>query len=159
MVTAGVTRRSTRVSLETAFPASAARMARKSTASGPPAPPMALAACPTAAREKSTRGGAWRAYPMATAIAGADMAEAKPPISTRKGRPSCWPRVLMMVPMSSEQNSPCAMAPRASMPYRRADISIFFRLRKVFMESSSLFLVMNAGTRKNEGRVQVWPRQ
>jgi hypothetical protein len=53
---------------------------------------------------------------MAIAMAGADMAEAKPPISTRKGRDSWVPRVLMMVPMSREQNRPWAMAPRASMP-------------------------------------------
>ena len=53
---------------------------------------------------------------MAMAMAGADMAEAKPPISTRRASPSCWPSVLMMVPMSREQNRPWAMAPRASMP-------------------------------------------
>ena len=52
----------------------------------------------------------------ANAIAGADMAVAKPPISTRRASPSCRPRVLMMVPMSREQNRPWAMAPRASMP-------------------------------------------
>ena len=50
-VTAGVTRMSTFVSLDTALPNSAAMMAINSTASGPPAPPSLLAAQPTAARE------------------------------------------------------------------------------------------------------------
>ena len=49
---------STFVSLETALPHSAATMAMSSTASGPPAPPSALAAQPTALRENSTIGGA-----------------------------------------------------------------------------------------------------
>ena len=44
MVTMGVTRMSTRVSLDTALPTSAAMMATNSTASGPPAPPRALQA-------------------------------------------------------------------------------------------------------------------
>ena len=44
MVTNGVTRMSILVSLETALPISAARMAMNSTASGPPAPPRALEA-------------------------------------------------------------------------------------------------------------------
>ena len=57
MVTKGVTRMSTFVSLETAFPASAAMMAMTSTAKGPPAPPRPLDALPTAIREKRTRGG------------------------------------------------------------------------------------------------------
>ena len=61
MVTPGVTRMSTFVSLETALPHSAATMAMTSTASGPPAPPSALAAQPTAARENSTMGSACRA--------------------------------------------------------------------------------------------------
>ena len=58
MVTAGVTMMSTFVSLDTAFPNSAAMMATNSTASGPPAPPRALEAKPTVTREKRTRGGA-----------------------------------------------------------------------------------------------------
>ena len=58
MVTRGVTRMSTLVSLETALPTSAAKMAMTSTASGPPAPPRPLAAEPTAMRENNTRGGA-----------------------------------------------------------------------------------------------------
>ena len=44
MVTMGVTRMSTLVSLLTALPNSAATMATKSTARGPPAPPRALQA-------------------------------------------------------------------------------------------------------------------
>ena len=58
MVTSGVTRMSMGVSLETAFPSSAARMATNSTARGPPAPPSVLEAKPTVARENSTSGGA-----------------------------------------------------------------------------------------------------
>ena len=61
MVTAGVMSRSILVSLLTALPNSAAMMAMTRTASGPPAPPSALEAQPTAAREKSTIGGACRA--------------------------------------------------------------------------------------------------
>ena len=44
MVTMGVTKMSTFVSLLTAFPSSAAMMATNSTARGPPAPPRALQA-------------------------------------------------------------------------------------------------------------------
>ena len=58
MVTAGVTSRSIFVSLETAFPNSAAMIAMTRTASGPPAPPSAFAAQPTAASENSTIGSA-----------------------------------------------------------------------------------------------------
>ncbi len=61
MVTNGVTRISTFVSLETAFPNSAAMIAMIRTASGPPAPPSAFAAKPTAASEKRTIGSAFRA--------------------------------------------------------------------------------------------------
>ena len=61
IVMAGVTRMSTLVSLLTALPHSAATMAMMSTAKGPPAPPSALAAQPTAARENSTMGSAFRA--------------------------------------------------------------------------------------------------
>ena len=79
MVTRGVTRISTFVSLETALPNSAAMIAINSTASGPPAPPRMLAAKPTAARENRASGGHFSAYPMAMAIAGPLMAEASPP--------------------------------------------------------------------------------
>ena len=57
MVTRGVTRISTFVSLETALPASDARTATNRTARGPPAPPSALDAKPTVIRENNTRGG------------------------------------------------------------------------------------------------------
>ena len=57
MVTRGVTRMSTFVSLETAFPASEARTATKRTARGPPAPPRALDANPTVIKENNTNGG------------------------------------------------------------------------------------------------------
>ncbi len=54
IVTRGVTRISTRVSLETAFPHSAARTVMTRTARGPPAAPSSLAAAPTDTRENST---------------------------------------------------------------------------------------------------------
>ena len=127
IVTSGVTRISTRVSLETALPASAARIATKSTASGPPAPPSAFEAKPTVISEKSTRGGQRSAQPIAVAMAGPDIAEARPPTvysvpaivatgEVRKARWSCAPMVLMMVPIRREQKSPCAIAASASMP-------------------------------------------
>ena len=58
IVTMGVTRMSTFVSLETALPNSAATTAVTSTASGPPAPPMAFVANPTGTSENSTIAGA-----------------------------------------------------------------------------------------------------
>ena len=76
----GVTRMSTFVSLLTALPNSAATTAVTSTASGPPAPPMAFVAKPTGTREKSTIAGACSAWPMATAIAGPTISDAQPPI-------------------------------------------------------------------------------
>ena len=79
MVTSGVTRISTLVSLLTALPISEAITAMKSTARGPPAPPSALEAKPTVASENSTSGGQWSAYPIATAIAGPLIATASPP--------------------------------------------------------------------------------
>ena len=79
-VTMGVTRMSILVSLETSLPHSAARIATKYTARGPPAPPMVLAAKPTGIRENSTSGGQCRAKPMAMAMPGPTMAEARPPM-------------------------------------------------------------------------------
>ena len=70
MVTNGVTIISIFVSLETAFPNSAAKIATTSTASGPPAPPSSFDAAPTAASENSTKGAACSAYPIAIAMAG-----------------------------------------------------------------------------------------
>ena len=61
MVTSGVTSISTLVSFEIALPHSAAMIATKSTASGPPAPPRALAAKPTEIIENSTSGGVFNA--------------------------------------------------------------------------------------------------
>ena len=58
IVTAGVTRMSTLVSLLTSLPNSADTMAMRYTASGPPAPPSVLAAAPTAMRLNSTSCGA-----------------------------------------------------------------------------------------------------
>ena len=79
IVASGVTRMSTFVSFETSLPHSAAAMATKRTASGPPAPPSAFEAKPTVTREKSTSGGALSAQPMAVAIAGPLIAIARPP--------------------------------------------------------------------------------
>ena len=96
-------------------------MVTKYTLSGPPAPPMALAAKPTGIREKSTRDGQCRAKPMATAIPGPTMAEHSPPMVyftapspepmetmafCRKPMANCWPMVLRMVPTSRVQNRP-----------------------------------------------------
>ena len=61
IVTRGVTRISTLVSLDTSFPASAAIIEIKYTASGPPAPPSAFAAKPTDTIENNTSGGHFRA--------------------------------------------------------------------------------------------------
>ena len=79
-VTMGVTKMSTLVSLETSLPHSAAMMAMTSTARGPPAQPKTLVAYPTGTREKSTNGGACKAEPMATAMAGPTIREARPPM-------------------------------------------------------------------------------
>ena len=57
-VTAGVTMMSIFVSLETSFPISQVMTATKNTASGPPEPPIALQAAPTAHKEYMTSGGA-----------------------------------------------------------------------------------------------------
>ncbi len=61
IVTIGVTRMSTLVSLLTALPNSEAMIATKNTAKGPPAPPMALVAKPTGTNENSTMAGHWSA--------------------------------------------------------------------------------------------------
>ena len=79
IVTRGVTRISTFVSFETAFPISAVMIAINRTARGPPAPPKAFEAKPTEIIEKSTRGGHLSAYPMAVAIAGPLNANGIPP--------------------------------------------------------------------------------
>ena len=141
IVTSGVTSISTFVSFDTALPISAAIIAMKSTASGPPAPPSVLAAKPTVIIENSTSGGHLRAYPIATAMAGPHIAIARPPtvygifISpttsvhtgfVRNPTPNCVPIVFMIVPIRSEQNRPCAMAPRASIPYLLREISMSF---------------------------------
>ena len=70
IVTAGVTIMSIFVSLDTSFPTSQAIIPIKNTARGPPEPPRALQAAPTAASEYSTRGGAISAWPIARAITG-----------------------------------------------------------------------------------------
>ena len=61
MVTSGVTRMSTLVSLEMALPNSDAIIAIKRTAKGPPAPPNAFAAKPTVIMENRTSGGHFNA--------------------------------------------------------------------------------------------------
>ena len=47
----------------------------------------------------------------------------------RNGMWNCVPMVFMIVPISKEQKSPCAMAPSASIPYLFREISISFRFR------------------------------
>ena len=131
IVTKGVTIMSILVSLETALPNSAATIVTSNTARGPPAPPSVLAAPPTATSENNTNGGQCSAYPMATAIAGPVAAFAYPPILTSTSIPNCSPSVAIIVPISSEANNPCAIAPRASIPYLLADISMSLRFRKL----------------------------
>ncbi len=116
IVTSGVTRISIFVSLETAFPSSAARIVISSTASGPPAPPSVLAACPTAASENNTSGGQCSEYPIATAMASPVTALAYPPIVTSSSIPALSPIVEMIVPIRRDANNPCAIAPSASIP-------------------------------------------
>ena len=48
---------------------------------------------------------------------------------------NCVPIALSIVPISNEQNRPCAIAPNASTPYLFKDISISFLLRKPFIFS------------------------
>ena len=52
---------------------------------------------------------------MAMAIAGPATALANPPISESAAMPVRSPRVPKMVPMSSDANRPCAIAPSAPM--------------------------------------------
>ena len=61
MVTIGVIRISTFVSLEIALPHSLAIIATNRTANGPPAPPNALEAKPTVIYENNTNGGHFNA--------------------------------------------------------------------------------------------------
>ena len=135
MVTNGVTIISILVSLDTALPNSAAKMVTINTASGPPAPPRVFAATPTAASEKSTSGGHCKAKPMEIAIAGPVAALAYPPMSTRSWMPACSPIVLIIVPIKREAKRPCAIAPKASMPYLFAEIIIFLRFKNAFIFS------------------------
>ena len=67
---------------------------------------------------------------METAMAGPVTACAKVPISTRMATPSCCPKVFKIVPISRDANKPCAIAPKASMPYRFAEKTISFFARK-----------------------------
>lgn len=143
------------VSLETAFPNSDASIATKKTASGPPAPPSAFAAKPTGIRENNTIGGQRSAYPMAQAMAGPLIADASAPTvysvpptvatgDVSHGIRNCSPTVLMMVPISREQNSPCAMAPIASTKYRFPEITMSFRFKNAFTRLSPVFSARHA---------------
>ena len=69
---------------------------------------------------------------MAQAMAGPLMAEAYPPMVVKSSTPSCWPRVLRMVPISRLANRPWAMAPRASIRYRWGVMTISLRFKKFF---------------------------
>ena len=60
---------------------------------------------------------------------------------TRKGKFNCCPSVLTIVPISSEQNRPCAIAPSASMPYRFAEKTMFFFLRNAFTGNTSILTI------------------
>lgn len=57
--------------------------------------------------------------------------------------PNWLPTVFKMVPMSRVQNRPWAMAPRASMPYRLAEKTMFLRFKKAltFSHGKHLFLL------------------
>ena len=83
-------------------------------------------------------------------MAGPLIAEARPPtvywvppiVATalvRKPIPSWVPKVLMIVPIRSEQNSPWAIAPIASMKYLFAETSMSF----LFRNSLNLFMVVS----------------
>ena len=54
---------------------------------------------------------------------------------------NCVPSVLRMVPISREQNRPCAIAPRASMPYRLAEKTMFLRFRNAFTFSMRILRI------------------
>ena len=89
---------------------------------------------------------------MATAIAGPLIAMGMPPtvysvvptvamVFVRKPMSNWVPIVFRMVPMSREQNRPCAMAPRASIPYRRREISMSLRFRNALTFSQNVRFV------------------
>ena len=63
--------------------------------------------------------------------------------------PNCVPMVLIIVPMSSEQNNPCAMAPRASIPYLLREISMSFLFKNALNFSIVLcfFLLLTEPSR------------
>ena len=129
IVTKGVTRISSLVSLETNLPHSISSIAIIQTAKGPPAPPSALAAKPTAKVENNTSGGACKANALLTAIAGPATDLAYVPIVTTHPQsprnavhevgirtPTCCPSVLLIVPLKSAATQPCPLAPIASPP-------------------------------------------
>ena len=85
------------------------------TAKGPPAPPVTLAAAPTAASENKTKFGTCIAKPIPTAIAAPTTCAsvAKFPASTKNLKKTfsfslinCCPRVLIIVPNKSDANNP-----------------------------------------------------
>ena len=78
-VTNGVTRISTFVEPATILPISAVIIATNNTASGPPAPPSAFDANPAVTSENRTKAGHFKAFPIATAIAGPLISVASPP--------------------------------------------------------------------------------
>ena len=121
------------VSLLTALPSSAAMTAMKSTARGPPAPLAAGqgggaqlvggVAHRHQGEEHQGRGleGVADGHGHGRPAHGGGVA----PHRHQKGQAQLVPRVSRMVPMSREQNSPWAMAPRASTPYRLAKSQCF----------------------------------
>jgi hypothetical protein len=60
------------------------------------------------------------------------MEDAYPPQVESAGIPSCVPSVFRIVPIKRDANRPYAIAPRASMPYLLAEITMFFRFKNAF---------------------------
>ena len=57
---------------------------------------------------------------------------------------SWLPKVFRIVPIRSDAKRPCAMAPSASIPYRFAEITIFFLLRNSLKFILLLFLFLSS---------------
>ena len=128
-VAAGVTTRSTLVSLDTILPSSVPITAATKAPAGPP-PPKNPAA-PVMAEANITRGGAFKPKATATPIAAPTSSglAANCPTSTKKLMPSCSPSTRKIRPTIREENRPRAMAPNASTPYRCKLRTTFFLAR------------------------------
>ena len=135
---------STFVSFDTIFPNSAPTATARKAPAGPPDtsipnPSIVAPIIPVTTLVNSTSGGALRLHATATPMAAPMYCWAIPPTSTKNDdtifSPNrfavCSPMVLNMTPISSDANSPSAMADSASCRYRFTDISISFRLKKL----------------------------